>query len=307
MLRKMADRDGLTGNVNPAHYKLELRSLDLHEWTYSGTVDIRAELTAASKSIVIHATQIKLKDAQVLIGGCPIATCTSFNYDDKAQIVELTLDNEVPTTKEVTISISFDGIIGSSLTGFYRAKYSSVATPAASVSRDNDGLYHMLATQFQPNFARKAFPCFDVPNLKATFDFSIEIPSDQVALGNMPVKTTKPSERDGWNLVSFETTPAMSTYLLAWAVGDLAYVEAFTEHEYAGKQVSVRVYTVRGEEDQGNFAVSIAPKAIDLLSNVFDIPYPLPKMDILAVPEMLMMGMENWGLITAKPLDVSWS
>lgn len=115
------------------------------------------------------------------------------------------------------------------------------------MKRDDDGSYYTLSTQFQPNFARQAFPCFDVPNLKATFDFSIEVPSDQVALGNMPVKATTPSDRVGLNLVSFETTPAMSTYLLAWAVGDFAYVEAFTEHKVNGKPVPVRVYAVRGD------------------------------------------------------------
>lgn len=98
----------------------------------------------------------------------------------------------------------------------------------------------------------------------------------------------------------------MSTYIRAWAVGDFAYVEAFTEHKFNGKPVPVRVYAVRGDENQGNFAVNIPLKAIDLFSDIFDIPYSLPKMDILAVPEVLMMGMENWGLITAQPLNVKF-
>lgn len=118
----MTDRDGLTGIVKPTHYNLELRGLDFNEWTYAGTVAIRAELTSPSKSIIIHASQIKLKEAQVFINDSLSARCTSFDYNEKGQVVELHLDNELPAVKEATISISLTGIIRDSLTGFYRAK-----------------------------------------------------------------------------------------------------------------------------------------------------------------------------------------
>lgn len=164
----MTDRDGLTGNVKPSHYNLELRGLDLNDWTYTGTVTIRAELTNPSKSI-IYTAKIKLNNAKVIIDESLAATCTYFNYNEKAQVVEIHLDNELRSTKGATISISFTGIISDSLTGFYRAKYNSVVKQAASVKRDDNGSFYALSTQFQPNFARQAFPCFDVPNLKATF------------------------------------------------------------------------------------------------------------------------------------------
>lgn len=191
--KKVADLDGLTGNGKPTHYNLELRGFDLNDWTYAGSVAIHAELTGPSKSIIIHAGKIKLKDAQVFIDDSLAATCSSFNYNKKAQLVELHLDNELSPAKEATISISFACVIGDSLTGFYRAKYSSVVKQAASVKQDDDGSYYAPSTQFQLNNARQAFPCFDVPNLKAKFDFSIEVPSDQVALCNMSAKTTTPA------------------------------------------------------------------------------------------------------------------
>ncbi len=188
------------------------------------------------------------------------------------------------------------------MAGFYRSKYRPVVTPSKSVPRDDESHY-MFSTQFESCDARRAFPCFDEPNLKATYDFEIEIPSDQVALSNMPVKETK-ATKEGWQLVSFERTPIMSSYLLAWAVGDFEYVEAFTERRYNGKQLPVRVYTTRGLKEQGRYALEHAPKTIDYFSEIFDIDYPLPKSDLLAVHEFTHGAMENWGLVTYRTTRV---
>lgn len=188
------------------------------------------------------------------------------------------------------------------MAGFYRSKYKPAETPSASVPSDGEWHY-MFSTQFEACDARRAFPCFDEPNLKATFDFDIEIPSDQVALSNMPVKETRPS-KDGWNIVSFETSPVMSTYLLAWAVGDFEYIEAFTDRKYNGKQIPVRVYTTRGLKEQGQWALQHAPKIIDFFSEIFDIDYPLPKSDLIAVHEFTHGAMENWGLVTYRTTQV---
>jgi aminopeptidase N len=92
----------------------------------------------------------------------------------------------------------------------------------------------MFSTQFESSDARRAFPCFDEPNLKASFDFEIEIPDDLVALSNMPEKETRKSKAQGHKIVSFERSPVMSTYLLAWAFGDFEYVEDFTTRKYNG-------------------------------------------------------------------------
>ena len=125
----------------------------------------------------------------------------------------------------------------------------------------------MFSTQFESCDARRAFPCFDEPNLKATFDFAIEIPEDQVALSNMPEKVVKQG-KDGLKLVTFERTPLMSTYLLAWAFGDFEYVEDFTRRKYNGKQLPVRVYTTRGLKEQGRFGLENAHQVVDYFSEV---------------------------------------
>lgn len=131
----------------------------------------------------------------------------------------------------------------------------------------------MFSTQFESCDARRAFPCFDEPNLKATFDFEIEIPEDQVALSNMPEKETKKASKSGFNIVSFERTPVMSTYLLAWCVGDFEYVEDFTRRKYNGKNLPVRVYTTRGLKEQGRFALEHAHQTVDYFSEVRSTTY----------------------------------
>lgn len=193
--------------------------------------------------------------------------------------------------------------MNNAMAGFYRSKYTPPVPAAPSVARDDDHHY-MFSTQFESCDARRAFPCFDEPNLKATFDFEIEIPSDLTALSNMPEKRTRKGGKDDLKIVSFERSPKMSTYLLAWAFGDFEYVEDHTRRKYNGKNLPVRVYTTRGLKEQGRFALENAHKVVDLFSEVFRIDYPLPKSDLLAVHEFSHGAMENWGLVTYRTTAV---
>lgn len=249
---------------------------------------------------MLNVLELSLKNAKVDVeSGKASISCntTDFKYDGKAQRATIAFDTELPVSK-ATITIEFQGVINHDMAGFYRSQYKPAAPAAASVPHD-DEWHYMMSTQFESSDARRAFPCFDEPNLKATFDFSIEIPNDQVALSNMPVKSTTPTV-EGKQLVAFERTPIMSTYLLAWAVGDFEYIESFTDRRYNGKQLPVRVYTTRGLKEQGQWALQHAPKVIDFFSENFEIDYPLPKSDILAVHEFTHGAMENWGLVTYR-------
>ena len=145
-------------------------------------------------------------------------------------------------------------------------RYKPTVEPAKSVPKVGDS-HFMFSTQFESCDARRAIPCFDEPNLKATFDFGIEIPEDQVALSNMPEKEVKPG-KNGRKVVVFDRTPLMSTYLLAWAFGDFQYVEDFTQRKYNGKPLPVRVYTTRGLKEQGRFALENAHQVVDYFSEV---------------------------------------
>ncbi|RYO95948.1 hypothetical protein DL765_011686 [Monosporascus sp. GIB2] len=301
----MADRDILPSTVVPSHYDLSIRSLQFKDWSYQGNVTIDISVAQPTKEIVLNAIELKLLAAKVTVGhtkATQTVETTSFSYDEKKQRATIVFPEEIPASQMAKLNITFQGTINNDMAGFYRSKYKPAAPAAASVPRD-DTFHYMFSTQFEACDARRAFPCFDEPRLKATFDLEIEVPEDQVALSNMPVKSTSKTN-DGLQLVSFERTPVMSTYLLAWAVGDFEYVEAFTERRYNGKQLPVRVYTTRGLKEQGRWALEHAPKTIDLFSESFGIDYPLPKSDLLAVHEFTHGAMENWGLVTYRTTAV---
>lgn len=151
--------------------------------------------------------------------------------------------------------------------GFYRSKYFT----ATGEER------YAGVTQFESTDARRCFPCWDEPAIKSTFDISLIVPKDRVALSNMPV-VSESSTDDGLQLIKFDSTPIMSTYLVAVVVGEYDYVEG-----KSNDGVLVRVYTPVGKKEQGNFALEVAIKVLPYYKDYFDIAYPLPKMDLIAI------------------------
>jgi Peptidase M1 N-terminal domain len=210
------DRDTLPDTIKPISYDISIYDIELGgNFTYQGTVSILATVVRASKEIVLNSHQIKIHSAEVQLERTKTQqtlTASEISYDAPRQRVTLSFPEEIPLAKAVIV-LKFEGIINNDMAGFYRSKYKPTVTPASSVPKD--GEHHvMFSTQFESCDARRAFPCFDEPNLKATFDFQIELPEDQVALSNMPEKAVKKGA-DGFKVVSFERTPVMSTYLLA--------------------------------------------------------------------------------------------
>lgn len=159
----------------------------------------------------------------------------------------------------VVLFIKFEGNITDDMVGFFRATYRPLDRAGGNAIEDIQKPEQiMLISQMQSSEARAVFPCFDEPNLKATFDISIEIPSDLTALSNMPVKLTE-SRALGFGLhkVTFETTPPMSTYLLIWAVSSFEYVERTVTRE-DGTAFPLRVYTTKGLSQYGASGLGLA-------------------------------------------------
>lgn len=300
------DRDILPGNVKPVNYHISLYDLELGGgFSYQGTVTISSKIVASSKEITLNAHQLKIYSAEVFVEHTKTLQsfkATDISYDAPRQRATFSFAEDLPTSDKASLIIKFQGTINNDMAGFYRSKYTPTVAPLPSVPKDGEK-HVMFSTQFESCDARRAFPCFDEPNLKATFEFEIELPEDQVALSNMPEKQTKKS-KDGFKVVSFDRTPIMSTYLLAWAVGDFEYVEDFTKRKYGGKNLPVRVYTTRGLKHQGQYALDHAHQVIDYFSDIFGIEYPLPKSDLLAVHEFSHGAMENWGLVTYRTTAV---
>ena len=152
----------------------------------------------------------------------------------------------------------------------------------------------MAATQFESTDARRSFPCWDEPAIKASFDVTLIVPSDLAAISNTePVSSTE--NGDGTTTVRFADTPIMSTYLLAFVVGDMACVEDRTDDG-----VLMRVWATRGNEDKGAFALETSIALLDYFHDYFGVPYPLSKLDHIAIPDFAAGAMENWGAITYR-------
>ncbi|EYE95879.1 M1 family metallopeptidase [Aspergillus ruber CBS 135680] len=298
------DREVLPDVAKPLHYHVSLYDLQLGgSWAYNGIVKVDARITRPTQEIVLNSKEIEVQNVDIFAqNGDKLTKASKITYDKKSERVSFKFPQEV-TPSDVVLFINFKGTMNNAMTGFYRSKYKPAVEPATDTPKEGD-FHYMLSTQFESCDARRAFPCFDEPNLKATFDFEIEVPKGQIALSNMPVKSERAGGNPGFKFVTFERTPVMSTYLLAWAVGDFDYVEAMTQRKYKGKSIPVRVYTTKGLKEQARFALECAHRTVDYFSEVFEVEYPLPKADLLAVHEFAMGAMENWGLITYRTTAV---
>ncbi|EEQ91958.2 hypothetical protein RJZ56_006194 [Blastomyces dermatitidis] len=298
-----SDRETLPDVAKPTHYDLSLFNLKLgSSWAYNGKVKIDTQVYRPTNELVLNVKELTVDDAEISSSAGNPLKASDISYDKVSERVILKFPSEIQPGP-CLLTVDFTGTINNHMAGFYRSKYKPIGTPNSGTPKDADHHY-MLSTQFEACDARQAFPCFDEPNLKATFDFEIETPKDLVTLSNMPVKSTRDGSSPNLHFVKFDRTPIMSTYLLAWAVGDFEYVEAKTERKYNGASIPVRVYTTRGLKEQARFAADYAHRTIDYFSEIFDIDYPLPKADLLAVHEFAMGAMENWGLVTYRTTAV---
>lgn len=157
---------------------------------------------------------------------------------------------------------------------------------------NNSIFSYLAATQFEANFARMAFPCWDEPALKASFGISIKHFPNYTALSNMPIKTTISNTTDEKIWTIFENTPLMSTYLVSFAVADFVNITKTRDN--------ITIWSRAKNIDSMNLGLNVASQTLTTLEEYTDMRYQLPKMDILAVPNYPFGAMENWGLIVIK-------
>lgn len=181
---------------------------------------------------------------------------------------------------EVTVKITFVGILNDLLNGFYKSTYS-------------DGKKFLATTHMEPASCRRAFPCFDEPALKAVFHIALIADPHLTCLSNMHV--LEEETIGAKKKVIFAPTPLMSTYLVAFVVGELDYVEDTIHY-----RLPVRVYATPGKAHKGKFAVEYAAKTLTYFESVFGLEVPLEKIDLIGIPDFAIGAMENWGLITFR-------
>lgn len=269
----------------PEHYELAV-TLAPDKKTFSGNVIIHGKKTGRpSQRITFHQKNLKISNVEL-------------HHTDKKSV-----KNKVEITRTV-LQKKFDEIRLHTENTLYPGDYTISMEFSGNITDNMDGLYpcyfedegvgkKLLATQFESHHAREVFPCIDEPEAKATFELSLTHDKNEVALSNTPVISE--STHGGQKNTLFEITPIMSTYLLAFVVGELFFKEAISKNG-----VKIRTYTTKNQIEHADFALTTAVKCMDFYEDYYDIPFPLAKCDFVALPDFASGAMENWGLITFR-------
>lgn len=282
MTRKKFER--LPTDVVPINYALTIKP-DLEKLIFTGEVIISVKVARTTKNILLNGLNLSIESAKYSSDAQAFESGVHISYSEEDETVALTFPEEIKEG-EGTLSLTYSGVLNDKLKGFYRSRYTSPS---------GDSCYAGV-THFEPTGARQAFPCWDEPAVKATFDVSLVVPKNRVAISNMPVKQESEQATDpNLKVLSFERSPVMSTYLVAFVVGEYDYVE---DRDADG--ILVRVYTPLGKKDQGLFALNVAKKTLPFYKDYFKVPYSLPKMDLIAIADFGGGAMENWGLLTYR-------
>ncbi|GMF17387.1 unnamed protein product [Phytophthora lilii] len=286
--------------VAPRKYFLDY-SVDLESCRFELRERVALSVVESTSCITCHALQLHVSDVRVAVAGraAPVA-CTEIRYLAANQAVELHLAEPLAAGAAAELSLQVAGELNDELHGFYRSEY---AHELAGETR------LMAVTQFEACDARRAFVCWDEPAIKASFEISLACDVELTAISNTHVVQTLVRPRANAHVRAatrlkaatlekvwrFAETPVMSTYLVGMVVGEFDSVSAVTK-----EGVLVSVYTPVGRSERGKFALEVGAKALSFYTEKFGIPYPLKKMDMLAIPDFAAGAMENWGVVTYR-------
>jgi puromycin-sensitive aminopeptidase len=264
----------LPRTVLPSKYAVSL-SPDLDKASFTGSVTISADATQVANEIVLNAIELDIHAVEV--NGSPVP----FSLNEELE--RLIIDAAV-TPGPITLHISFTGTLNDKLRGFYRSTFTD----------ENGAIRTIATTQMQSTDCRRAFPCFDEPDFKATFAIDITCDADLLAVSNGR-EIRRETQPNGQVRIWFSETMLMSTYLVAFVVGPL---EA-TEPVMVGS-LPLRVIHVPGKSHLTEFGLRVGAFCIEWFENYYGIPYPSDKCDLLALPDFAAGAMENLGCITFR-------
>ncbi|XP_036213132.2 aminopeptidase N [Bactrocera oleae] len=296
----------LPRSLKPQKYNISLVPYLLNNnFTFEGEVHIQVIVLEDCHNITMHAIDLNITKNDVSVRHIGRSTATSAlqpalaehaRYVPEIDGVELRIRKQYMLESKqffiielydklikggvYEISIRFSGLIQDYLQGFYRSSY-----------QVGNGKRWLVSTQFQATDARRAFPCFDEPSLKANFSLKIARPRNMTTVSNMPIVFTKPHESlSNYVWDQFAESLPMSTYLVAYAISDFDHISDGNFSAWARKDAI----------QSASYALSVGPKILKFLEEYFDLPFPLPKLDMIALPDFQAGGMENWGLITYR-------
>jgi aminopeptidase N len=265
----------LPKTVIPEHYTL-LLTPDLKAATFSGVETIEVTLSEPADHITLNSAEIAFQSVTITAAGNQQTALVS--SDVEKEQTTFTVPSQLPAGK-ATIAIAYTGILNDKLRGFYLSKTAK---------------RNYAVTQFESTDARRAFPSFDEPAFKATYDVSLVIDSGDTGISNGPIISDTPGPGAGKHTLKFLTTPKMSTYLVAFLVGDFKC----TEGESDG--VKIRGCATPDKVALTPYSVEVAKYVLHYYDNYFGIPYPLKKLDLIALPDFEAGAMENFGAITFR-------
>ena len=283
----------LPRHLVPVLYTLELVPFIIPDnFTIRGHVQIEMLCRQAADNVTLHVADLLLQNNTVRLEEkttkkeVPI---TGHDYDMDREFYIAKLGENLQPGKVYVIKIEYTAYLKDNLKGFYRSVYKDRAT-----GQDE----YIAVTQFQATDARRAFPCFDEPGIKAKYSVSLGRLRSMSSISNMPIQekgvTMDGTEEYVWD--KYEQSVKMSTYLVAFVVSKFQFRETTREDN----KVRFRIWSEPSSLDQTEYARDIGPKILKFFEDYFQVKFPLPKQDMIAIPDFAAGAMENWGLITYR-------
>ncbi len=277
----MSTEHRLPSSAVPRRYRITVEP-DIPTASFTGTETVTIDVRETLTSLTLNAIELDIGEAS-LVDDRGTSYPATIGYDEPNERITLTPGGPIDPG-EWQLNLTFAGVLNDQLRGFYRSTYT-----------DEDGNEQTIATtQFEAADARRAFPCWDEPEFKATFSVTLIVPSELVAISNMS-EVGRTVRSDGKSVVRFADSPIMSTYLVAFVVGRLDVTDPV---DVDG--VPLRIVFPPGNEHLTSFALEIGAYALRWLSNYYGIPYPGDKVDFIAIPDFAFGAMENLGAITYR-------
>jgi len=281
----------LPRHLRPEIYRVELVPFIIPDnFTIQGYVEIEMTCIYPAANVTLHVADIKVenKTVELMEKKGNAVNIREMSYDNDREFIIANLDNNLEVGKVYVIKIHFTAYLKDNLKGFYRSVYKDKAS-----GKDE----YIAVTQFQATDARRAFPCFDEPGIKAKYKVKLGRRVDMSSISNMPIEE-KGMPMEGtteyvWD--SYQESVKMSTYLVAFVVSKFEFKEITRDNG-----VRFRIWSTPHSLDQTEYARDIGPKILQFFEEYFNVKFPLPKQDMIAIPDFGAGAMENWGLITYR-------
>lgn len=256
-------------NTIPVRYELWIKTdIDKGIFDFSGKVKIHVKVLEPTKLVIINYRQIQITEINFIQQN--VTTSVDYSFEQRKEFIFINLPKVVLRNETFIIEVSYTGSVREDSIGFYRQSY---------IDHENKTVW-LASTYFEPTYARTTFPCYDEPKIRATFSLEIQHDESYHAVSNMPVVTRYPINDTNYVITKFADTPPMQTYLLAFVISNLKHVQSNDVN------ISQRIYARPSAIDNGELDMILnkLDEIRRIIEDYFDIPFPLPKLDHIALP-----------------------